>query len=291
MYYSQRHSTEPYTDKCSYLFWNSLVSYIQKLLRTDYLYESFGDFNELDHRYFTSTYKLNQELLFKLGKEIDPVATVYNERKKPPTNDQLDLIEFIFEYISKPTSSRIDTYYNVSYPDTFDKAKGRYEYTIEINALFERNRLSYKIEKGHIRRTHSKTLDSSLISEGITSDELLKAEVQQAINLFLSRDINNTKTALTVIANAFERAKTLAYPSDKRESAKQICRTIASDKDKLAELFSSHFMHLTDISNYCDIRHKESGKIIIDDYDLQEYLFYSYFSAIRLMDVKMPSID
>ena len=132
--------------------------------------------------------------------------------------------------------------------------------------------MAYRITKGQIKRVHSKLLDENLSDENIPIDKTLKREVQQAIKLFQTRDQDNLKTALTTMANAFER---------------EICKAIASDSEKLEEMINSHFSHITKISNNCDIRHKESGKIIIDDKFMQEYLFYTYYNAIRLMISKI----
>ena len=194
-----------------------------------------------------------------------------------------DLIEFFYEYVSEPTDYDYNEYYKYAEPVKFDIAKARYKYTVEINNLFKRHRVAYKMEKGKIYRVHSKVLDEYLDSEDFTIDKQLKSEVDQAIKLFQSRDSDNVKTALTVMANAFEMAKTLAYPSDKLKSIKEICKNIADDNEKLQELFNSHFLHLTGISNNCDIRHKESGKIIVEDKNMQEYLFYTYYNSIRFM--------
>jgi hypothetical protein len=49
------------------------------------------------------------------------------------------------------------------------------------------------------------------------------------------------------------------------------------------DVINKHFIYLTELSNNVDIRHKESGVIILDDEDMQQYLFYTYYNAIRLI--------
>ncbi|MDO9518439.1 MAG: hypothetical protein Q7J10_10405 [Methanosarcinaceae archaeon] len=288
MYYSERHNPASHTDHCSQQFWNSYLAYLRKLVSDDYLFEKFGDFNTFDNIYTTAIFKFEEEMLIKLGSSIDIYKLTTKNASLPSSDFQLDMLEFVFQYVSKPIDYEFDNYYSTKYANKFDVAKGRYDYTVTVNDIFQRNRISFKLDKGKIVKYHDEILDSRLQCESISFDDKLNREVQQAINLFFSRDSANIKTALTVIANAFELAKTLAYPMDKRKSISEICKNITSDREKLTEIFSGHFLYLTDISNYCDIRHKETGKIIIDDLDLQEYLFYSYYNAIRLIARKIP---
>lgn len=283
IYYSQRNSQEQFTYDCDYKFWVSCHAYFGIIIENGYLHQKFGYFNEQDMCYTVSLIHLEKAMEFKLGHSVNPWISPSRKSNVPTTEEQLDLIEFFYEYVSEPTDYEYCECYKCTEPVKFDVAKARYQYTVEINNLFKRHRVAYKMEKGKIYKVHSKVLDEYLDSEDITIDKQLKSEVDQAIKLFQSRDSNNIKTALTVMANAFEMAKTLAYPSDKLKSIKEICKNIADDNEKLQELFNSHFLHLTGISNNCDIRHKESGKILVEDKNMQEYLFYTYYNSIRFM--------
>ncbi len=288
MYYSQRQNDGLLVDECSIQFWNSFLAYIRQLIQQNYLSEKFSTFDESDHTYTTSAYHIEEEMLIKLGQHIELNRIATREKDLYFTNFQLDVVEFFYQYVSKPTSYGYDSYYKTSFPEKYDISKGRYDYTVSVNSIFERNNLVYRLEKGLIVRKHDKILDKSLSFDFSMVDEHLQLEVQQAKKLFFSRNASDHKTALTTIANAYERAKTLVYKLDKRSSAKEICKRIASDEEKLTEIFSNHFQYITDISNNTDIRHKETGKIIVNDKDLQEYLFYTYYNAIRLMVNKLP---
>ena len=125
-----------------------------------------------------------------------------------------------------------------------------------LNRMLQRNRIAYKLDKGRITRVHDEILDNRFQESDISYYAKLDSEVRQAVELFTSRNPKNIKTALTVIANAFELAKTLTYPEDKKKSVNEICKSIAGDSEKLRELLNGHFLYLTDISNNCDIRHK-----------------------------------
>lgn len=289
IYYSQRNSQEPFTSNCDYNFWVSCHAYFGIIAENGYLHQKFGYFNEQDMYYTVNSLQLEKTMEFKLGHSVNLWINPRRESDIPTTEEQLDLIEFFFEYVSKPTDYEYIEYYKYSEPVKFDIAKARYQYTVEINNLFIKHRVAYKMEKGKIYRIHSKVLDEYMDTEDITIDKYLKSELNQGIKLFQSRDTDNIKTALTVMANAFEMAKTLAYPSDKQKSVKEICKNIADDNQKLEELFNTYFLHLTGISNNCDIRHKESGKIIVEDKNMQEYLFYTYYNSIRFIIKKIEN--
>lgn len=283
IYYSQRNSQEPFTYNCNHNFWVSCHAYFGIIADNGYLHQIFGYFNEQDMYYTVSWIQLEKTMEFKLGHSVNPWISPGRKSNIPTTEEQLDLIEFFYEYVSEPTGYEYIEHYKYSEPVKFDVAKARYQYTDEINSLFNRHRVAYKMEKGKIFKVHSKVLDEYLDVQDVSIDKQLKLKVNQAIKLFQSRDSDNIKTALTVMANAFERAKTLAYPSDKLKSITEICKNIAGNSEKLEELFNSHFLHLTRISNNCDIRHEESGKIIVKDKNMQEYLFYTYYNSIRFM--------
>lgn len=288
MYYSTRSNSKLYTLESNLQFWNSYLAYLRKLVAENYFFEKFGDFNEFDNVYTTSTYKLGEEMLIWLGFDVDIYRSISRCEAMPDTNIQLDVIEFAFQYVSKPLEYEYDEYHKISYPSLFDTSKGRYDYTVSVNRMLQRNRIAYKLDKGRITRVHDEILDNRFQESDISYYAKLDSEVRQAVELFTSRNPKNIKTALTVIANAFELAKTLTYPEDKKKSVNEICKSIAGDSEKLRELLNGHFLYLTDISNNCDIRHKESNKIIIEDGDIQEYLFYTYYNAIRLMIEKLP---
>lgn len=277
--YSQRNNDEPFTFESNWKFWKSFRAYFKKILAQEWLFEAFNDYNEYENKQATAVYLLEQEMMIQLGFEIHLSV---DESKLPSTNNQLDFIEFLYRYISLPTGYSLDVA-GQSYPVQFDKAKARYEYAIQVNDMFTRNNMAFKIVKGNIEKVHSIFLDKSLELKNLSIDKQLYSEARQAVRLFKSRNSADMKTGLTTIANAFERAKTLKYPDNKRESIRQIIKKATSDNKKLEDMMNSHFTMLTDISNNCDIRHKEKDKIEVESESLQEYLFYSYYNAIRFI--------
>jgi hypothetical protein len=236
MYYSTRNNSKPYTYESDHQFWNSYLAYLRKLVSDNYLFEKFCDFNEFDRVSTTSTYKLGEEMLIWLGQDIDICRSFTRGEVVPSTNIQLDVIEFIFQYVSKPIAYEYDEYHRISYPIGFDTAKGRYDYTVSVNRIFQRNRIAYKLDKGKITRVHDEILDNRFQESCTSYSAKLNSEVKQAVDLFTSRNPENIKTALTTIANAFELTKTLAFPEDKKKSAQYICKSIAGDSEKLKDL-------------------------------------------------------
>jgi hypothetical protein len=256
------------------------MAYLTILVQEDYFHEKYYVWNEFNNCDDINTYKLEQTMKVELGFSVDINRNYSNSSNRLTSNEILDTIEFFFRQISIP----IWEYdMNERYVNSYDEAKARYDYTCKVNAMFKRQRLAYKLEKGSLEKIHSGVLDSVLKLETLTSSQELRYEAMQAVRLFKSRNSADVKSALTTIANAFEHAKTLMYPDNKKESIKAILKKATGDNEKMNDVINKHFIYLTELSNNVDIRHKESGVIILDDEDMQQYLFYTYYNAIRLI--------
>ena len=101
--------------------------------------------------------------------------------------------------------------------------------------------------------------------------------------------MDNSDIALTIIANALERAKTLKGHK-KQQSIEDILNQITDDGE-LKQLLNNHIRTFTDISNNCNVRHIEKDKVIIEDKDIRDFLFYSYYNLIRLILSKLNMLQ
>ena len=218
---------------------------------------------------------INNKLLQELGEKLFPLEEIEGV---PPKEIVFDLIELLYKYISKPKDR-----------NNFDCMKGRYEYTIKINNLFENFKLSYELKSGKIKEKYSKTVDKIIMQDDF---KIPDKEVQKFLNIayekFYSRNIQEKKIALEKLVDAYQRISSWECKPDKKgkdkdKSINLILNKISSQKLIVKDLLKVDFKEDINIANKYMIRHTEVDKKKIDDLELLEYLFYRYYIAIRLI--------
>lgn len=226
-------------------------------------------YGETLHPYYPD--KLDHKLRQELG---DIKFVPFSETSASLSdNRKLDIIEFFYKYISKPIENIKNEY---------DKKAGRYEYTIAVNDLFEQFNHPYKLVKGEIRLTTCKVLDERILSLNITTDDqVLRELIESAVNYFYDRSGEHKKTGLEKIVDAFERLKTLEG-TDKKGSIEKVFSKL-SPFELVRNMLNQDMRDLTDIANNWNIRHSEIKTKSINDPNVMEYLFYSYFNFVYLI--------
>lgn len=207
-------------------------------------------------------------------------------KDSPPSNQViLDLVEFFYANISEPIQSWSHSYCGNDHPIKYESGKGRYVYTVKVNALFQRFKQPYKLVRGKVLRANSTVLDENLILPDIemtADDAYLKGLIARALEHFYDSKTNHKIDGLCTLVDAYERLKTIKNPTNKKESTETLVNALALEK-AMAPHINALFRELTTISNEKTIRHHEHGKEIISDQATIEFLFYAYYNAIRFM--------
>lgn len=191
----------------------------------------------------------------------------------------INLVEFVFQHISKPTDGWFHSWCGATHPTAFDARTARYEYTVAVNKMFRNFGLPLLLKKGRAVRITSVVLDRPVLElELATSDKHLVRLLNTAISDFQT---GNRHHALRTIVDAFERIKTVHSP-DKRKSVKRVVESL-SPEEEVQRAFDEDLRRLTQIANGFCIRHHEVDKIPIDDDDMVEFLFYLYFNYVRFI--------
>lgn len=119
-----------------------------EFMRKEYFQEAFG-LDCVDAGYTPGTLGPDIEgaILGRVRKDLpfdryQPDFTVYTE------DDMFDLIEFLFDFISKPLEGRHHTYNNCGWHyDTFDKQTGQTEYQDEVNSFLTDYQNGYELSQ------------------------------------------------------------------------------------------------------------------------------------------------
>lgn len=266
-------------------FWTAYLAYLQELTEKNYFCNSFPGACSDGH----PVGRDDKQIELLLQKEFGRIFWPIPPDTVPETEMVLGLIEFFFRNVAKPTDSWFHSYCGNSHPTEFDVSIGRYQYTVEVNKMLTRFKHPFKLQKGKIIRTSSAVLDTAMGGEICTGDNHLDQLIKTSIEAFY--DVSGTRKpeALRNIVDAFERIKTLEG-SDKKKSVETVLSKISATEE-IRTHFETHLRKMTEIANNFTIRHHERGKTELDDPDLVEYLFYSYYNLVRYVMSKYGFIS
>jgi len=152
-------------------------------------------------------------------------------------------------------------------------------YTDEVNLLLKNNGFVYKLLGGKLE-----VVQMSLRTNEIIEEVGLRELIEQATLLYNSS--NNTldkQIAVEKLWDAFERLKTYYLDLDKKKSIEKMINEVSNQNDKYKVLFNEEFLKLTDIGNQFRIRHHETDKVDIIDYNYYNYFFQRCFALVGLV--------
>ena len=215
-----------------------------------------------------------------------PILVELGHQDSPPsTLSILDLIEFCWKNVSKPT----ETYYHSFFSHNhlkFDVQVGRDEFRSEVETIFRRNGIAYELtEEGHIQRLVPAVFKSALGQDELnTGDGELDRLLNAAHSKFLDLRPDARQEMLEALWDGWERLKTLDGPGDKKASTTAMLdRTAGETSPKFRDALEKEAINLTWIGNNLRIRHSEVDKELIASNEHADYLFYRLYSLIRLI--------
>ena len=91
--------------------------------------------------------------------------------KIPSSAAILDVVEFLFQHVSKPTESDFHSYCGGYHPKSYDQKSGRYGYTVDVNAMFRRFSHPYALVKGQVKRRGIDALDAAVLSKSYSGGD------------------------------------------------------------------------------------------------------------------------
>ncbi len=203
----------------------------------------------------------------------------------PNTPAVLDLLEFVARHVAQPARRGWHKFYCHDHLK-LDRDQGLCKFVEDINRLFSRNGLAYRLtDAGVIERTVSAPMAELLKQSGFsTGDRDLDGLLDTAVERFLLPKPEARQDAMEKLWDAFERLKTIEDPGDKKAGATSLIdRTTACDAAVFRLAVTEEFQALTRMGNELRIRHSEVGKEPVGDNGEKDYLFMRLFSLIWFM--------
>jgi hypothetical protein len=166
----------------------------------------------------------------------------------------------------------------------FDQEAGQEEFRETINRYFARNGLAFEMQlTGRIVRVLPPVIDLALQRTTFnTGERTLDLLLEDARTKFSDPNSVIRREALERLWDCWERLKSLADPSNKKNSVHLILSAVTTEPTLYARL-NAESNELTSIGNDHLIRHYAVNQKPVIDADHVDYLFHRLFAMIQLM--------
>jgi len=196
----------------------------------------------------------------------------------------LDSIEYVFRHIAAPIPKDYHEFYKHQHYIEFDSRKAQSKFLEEINLLFARNNIAYKLKNdGKIRRVLPPQLDELIQNTTQTSsgEETLDQMITEACDKIRLPPSEAKQEALEKIWKAWERIKTI-HSADKKRGIEQLLEQAAPEETFRGRL-QREAEELTEIGNAHGIRHSETDQKPLGKPEQFDYLFHRMLAMIYLL--------
>ena len=203
----------------------------------------------------------------------------------PDTPAILDLVRFVARHVAYPTQGLWHDFFHHHHL-ALDRKKGLRKFVDDINRLFSRNGLAYKLnDAGVIERIVPAPMEELIRRAHFsTGDQELDRLLDTAIDLSLQPQDDARQDALEKLWAAFERLKSIESPGNKKEGAELLInRAVACESPVFHAAVTKEFLELTHIGNKMRIRHSAVGSEPVGTNGEKDYLFWRMLSLIWFM--------
>lgn len=282
-YFSERELGLPpqNKEKIDQVFWGGFIALVKVRMNDGSLAERFP-LNCPDAPILIGSDEASIKLAFHA--EFPSIGWPLNSNNLPDTLSVLDMVEFFYRDISKPTRKAYHSFFKHNHLLLFDQDSGKQQYLEDVNRLFRRNRLTFELqEDGKVVRLEPVVLRETLASAVFQfEDQELNRLLELAREKFRNPDVNIRREAVEKLWDAWERLKTLELGTDKKKKIEALL-TRAIPKPEFRERINQEAIVLTKIGNDFAIRHAETNKIIISKSEFLDYLFHRLFALIQML--------
>jgi len=198
------------------LFWGGFMALVQVRINNGSLAERFP-LNCPDVPIPIGSDEESIKLAFQA--EFPSIGWPLNSSNLPDTLSVLDMVEFFYRDISKPTRKAYHSFFKHNHLLLFDQDSGKQQYLKNVNRLFRRNKLAFELQgDGKVVRLEPVVLRETLASAVFQSkDQELNRLLNLAREKFRDPDVYIRREAVEKLWDAWERLKTLEPGSDKKK--------------------------------------------------------------------------
>jgi hypothetical protein len=282
LYFSERElGPKPRTEnEIGAIVWGGLVAYVNALIDNGH----FGDkFPEMcpDNDGVIGTSR--SAMSMAVSAEFPELSIPLEASERPPTLLILDFLEFCHEHVAKPIQGRYHQFFGLHHL-SFDVTLGQGEFRQRVNRIFSRNGIAFELQNTGQASRLAPPVMSDILKGAIfrTGDQFLDSMLESARAKYLNPSPQVRLEALEKLWDAWERIKTLEYPTDKKKSVSILLKK-ASSEPKFRESLDREASELTGIGNNFMIRHTETTKTPITSSTHVDYLFHRMFALIYLV--------
>lgn len=264
-FYSQRTGTNPNLDGLPLEDTVDLFSRVFQQLRSDGFFDEAFGFLCIDADYIEGNVKdIELEMLLTIRKKnlwpIDDYASSYTE------DDFLDVIEFLYQYVSKPIDGTIHSYGGCGmHWETFNKVEGQKVFREKINSVLAHYKNKFELSsKGEV--LHSP-------EEGF--EQIFNADVP-------SKDKNIVRRINAATTNFRRHGSSI---DDRRQAVRDLADVLEYLKPQVQKLLTNKDeKDLFNIANNFGIRHhNDKQKTTYDAAIWLSWMFYFYLSTIHVV--------
>ncbi len=282
-YFSERELGLPprNKEKIHKLFWGGFTALVQVKINDGSLAERFP-LNCPDEPIIIGSDDVSIKLAFQA--EFPSIKWPLNLSNLPDTLSVLDMVEFFYRDISKPTKKDYHSFFKHNHLLLFDQDAGKQQYLEDVNRLFRRNKLAFELKgDGKVVRLEPVVLRETLASAVFQSeDQELNRLLELAREKFRNPDVNIRREAIEKLWDVWERLKTLEPGIDKKKQIEALLMR-AIPQAEFRERVNQEAIALTNIGNDFGIRHTETNKIVISESEFLDYLFHRLFALIQML--------
>lgn len=201
----------------------------------------------------------------------------------PPTPVILDMIEFCSSKIAAPEILEHHRYHRHDHL-RFDPQKGQEQFREDINRIFHRNGLVYRLMDNHqVQRPGEPLLRKPLEAVSFdTGDPDLDRMLQTAQTKFQNRALPVRREALEALWDAWERLKTLPGPNKKAHAAALLREIAGPSSPQFLKIVEKEAKQLADIGNTMHIRHSETDQERLGPSEHVDYVFYRMWTFLSM---------
>lgn len=216
-------------------------------------------------------------------KKVEESFTFQWEPFAPDTLLILDFVAFVHAMVAKPIQHEYHKFLRHDHL-AFDQEAGQEEFRDTINRYFARNGLAFEMQPtGRIVRLLPPVIDLALRHTTFnTGERTLDLLLEEARTKFSDPNPLIRREALERLWDCWERLKSLADPSNKKNSVRLILSVVIAEPTLYARL-NAEANELTSIGNDHLIRHYEVNQEPVIDADHIDYLFHRLFAMIQMM--------